>query len=255
MHNKLLTLFLFCFAISGCKKEMTIQFSSESMTEASLELCAASDCPEITINYLEVLGDNEASTAINEAVQDFVLASLNIGEDDTPSAKSITEAANQFVTIYHEEKAEYYDMTSEYEAEISVSETYSSKNFLSLEMRQYKFTGGAHGFGSTIFKNFDTFSGEEISIGKLLKNEGEFTNLAERHFRRKYEIAENESVNAPGFWFEDDVFQLPENIGFSEENVILIYNQYEIASYADGPIEISFPIKEAQSFLNYKLAQ
>tara|TARA_B100000795_G_C22768110_1_gene426621 strand:+ start:1279 stop:1413 length:135 start_codon:yes stop_codon:yes gene_type:complete len=43
---------------------------------------------------------------------------------------------------------------------------------------------------------------------------------------------------------------LPESIGMSNTEVIIIYNQYEIASYIDGPIEIRIPMDDAKPYLN-----
>jgi len=37
-------------------------------------------------------------------------------------------------------------------------------------------------------------------------------------------IGQDNSINKTGFRFEDDVFSLPETIGFTQESVILRYN-------------------------------
>jgi hypothetical protein len=50
--------------------------------------------------------------------------------------------------------------------------------------------------------------------------------------------------------FEKDHFYLPENIGFTEKGIKLLYNQYEVASYADGPIELTLPYKDIRKFLS-----
>ena len=52
--------------------------------------------------------------------------------------------------------------------------------------------------------------------------------------------------------FENDTFQLPQNIFYTEDGLLLYYNSYEAASYADGPKEILFPYDKISKFLLYQ---
>ena len=54
-------------------------------------------------------------------------------------------------------------------------------------------------------------------------------------------------------FFENDTFTLPENLGFSEEDVILVFNQYEIGSYAEGPIELRVKKSDVASFFKVNI--
>ena len=38
-------------------------------------------------------------------------------------------------------------------------------------------------------------------------------------------------------------------MGFENEELMLIYNTYEIASYADGTVEVGIPLDEVMPFL------
>lgn len=49
--------------------------------------------------------------------------------------------------------------------------------------------------------------------------------------------------------FEENSFHLPASIGLTQNELILHYNPYEIASYADGPKTISIPIEELKNLL------
>lgn len=211
-------------------------------------------CPEITINYVEVDEQSDRSDKINEAIEAFVIDALYLGDElSDPSSKDITEAADGFVNMYRTHSAEFPDMQLEYFAEISVSEVYQSPLLLSLEMRQYLFTGGAHGYGATYFANFDSQTGDELNNEDIFTDIEAFTDFAEVAFRKEYKIPENGSINATGFWFEDDKFHLPESIGFEGNNVVMIYNQYDIASYAAGPIELQLAISKIKPFLAINL--
>jgi len=250
MNNKITVVALMALITVGCNQEKNIEFSSESFTENELPICKNTKCPEITINYVEIIGDKEISEKINNRIKKFIYSSLLMGEDSIPTAKSIQEAATGFIEVYNADKAQFPDMAGEYFAEISVTEIYTSKEHLCFEMRQYLFTGGAHGYGTTSFLNIDPQTGEEFTSKELFKNNTDFTTFAEKKFREQQKIAKDQSINENGFWFEDDTFYLPESIGFTQDSVIFVYNQYDIASYADGPIELKIAMKEAEPFLN-----
>ena len=53
--------------------------------------------------------------------------------------------------------------------------------------------------------------------------------------------------------FDGETFYLPENIGFTQEGIQLLYNQYEVASYADGPIVLTLSYKEVKDYLTVKI--
>lgn len=250
MNNRITVVALIALITVGCNQEKNIEFSSESFTEKELPICKNSKCPEVTINYVEIIGDEEVSEKINKKIKNFIYSSLLMGEDTIPTAKSIQEAATGFIEAYNADKAQFPDMAGEYFAEISVTEIYTSKEHLCFEMRQYLFTGGAHGYGTTSFLNIDPQTGEELTSNELFKDNKKFIAFAEKQFRSQRKIAKDQSINEDGFWFENDKFYLPESVGFTQDSLIFIYNQYDIASYADGPIELKIAVKEAEPFLN-----
>ena len=52
--------------------------------------------------------------------------------------------------------------------------------------------------------------------------------------------------------FLDDVFVLPQNIFFKENGILLYYNAYEAAAYAEQQKEVLIPYSEADAFLKMK---
>lgn len=250
MNNKITIVALLALISVGCNQEKDIEFSAESFTEKELSICKNSKCPEVTINYVEVFGDEEVSEKINKKIKNFIYSSLLMGEDSIPNAKTIQEAATVFIEAYNADKAQFPDMAGKYFAEISVNEIYTSKKHLCFEMRQYLYTGGAHGYGTTSFLNIDPKTGEELTSKELFKDNKEFIVFAEKKFRAEQKIAKDQSINENGFWFDNDEFYLPESVGFSQDSLIFVYNQYDIASYADGHIELKIAIKEAKPFLS-----
>ena len=49
--------------------------------------------------------------------------------------------------------------------------------------------------------------------------------------------------------FEENQFTLPENIGLSADAIVLHYNPYEVASYADGSLILEIPLEKGLAFL------
>lgn len=249
MNNRITAAAIIALISVGCNQERSIEISSESFTERELKICENTKCPEVTINYVEVFGDDEVSEKINSRIKNFIFSSLLLGEDTIPTAKTIQEAATGFIEAYNADKAQFPDMAGEYFAEISVNEIYASKKHLCFELRQYLYTGGAHGYGTTSFLNIDPKTGEELTPKELFMDQKDFTAFAERKFRKQQNITKDESINDNGFWFENNTFYLPESVGFTQDSIIFVYNQYDIASYADGPIELKIAKDEAAPYL------
>ena len=123
---------------------------------------------------------------------------------------------------------------------------------MNIRIDHYTFTGGAHGYEGLQSLLFDPDTGKSISNDKLFKNKNAFKAFAEKKFRAKYNIPESGSINATGYQFEEDKFELPQNIFYTDKGLLLHYNQYEAASYADGPKELFFPYTEINEFLAIK---
>jgi len=250
MPFKIRIIFLLFFVSISCKKEEAILLTFESFSEEYKGNCTSDDCANVTIDYIKLLGEKEVIDKINFTIGNSIIYFLNSTSEKRIKATTVSEAANMFIKGYENDKKEFPEL-SPYEAEISISKSLITSKIISVKTEHYTFTGGAHGNSSTSFLNFDPLTGTLITTRSLLKNKKEFTDFVEVIFRKEKNIAENESINSTGFWFENDTFRLPETIGFSDKNVIFIYNQYEIASYADGAIELIIPLEKARPYLTF----
>ena len=74
-----------------------------------------------------------------------------------------------------------------------------------------------------------------------------FYTLAQKHFVKSLEV-EEDNLTMEDFFFGKP-FQLPENIGFSDDGLVLLYNAYEIASYNQGYTEFIIPFDDVESYL------
>ncbi|PHS66906.1 MAG: hypothetical protein COB12_05605 [Flavobacterium sp.] len=250
MLHKISFIFLLFIVTISCKKEASITLTSENFSDEFQGDCKGDDCAKVTIDYIKIQGEKESVNKINFTIGSSIIYFLNSDLEKNIRATTISEAANSFLKAYEIDKKEFPDL-SPYTAEVSVSNSYSSSDIISIKTSFYNYTGGAHGNTALAYLNFNPTTGAILTKNSLLKNKKEFISFAEKIFRKEKNIAENDNINSTGFWFENDSFSLPESIGFSKTHLILIYNQYEIASYADGPIEVLIPIEEVKPFLNF----
>src|SRR5690606_34918074 len=192
MKNKIIFLCLIGWFAVACNQEKTIEITPESLTENNLEICQTHNCPEITINYLQAQGENAISEKINRKITSFIISSLSIAEEE-PTVKTIKEAATNFIESYNSDKIDFPDMAADYFAEISITELYNSSSHICLELRQYLYTGGAHGYGTISFVNIDPKTGNELTDRDIFKNKKEFIAFAEKNFRKQQNISHDQS--------------------------------------------------------------
>lgn len=208
------------------------------------------ECPKVEISYLTAQGKAPISEKINRANEEYIINIFN-STPDPSEAKTIKEAAKLFMDDYFQYRNEFPEARADYEAEISQEQLVKTDSLLTYKTKFYLFTGGAHGYGATRFLNFNLKNGERLKNSQLFKDEEGFTKYAETKFREKFNIPTGESINKNGFFFNEDKFQLSENIAITKDEVLLIYNPYEAASYAEGQLELIIAKSEVEEFLNY----
>ncbi len=250
MSAKIKICFLVLIVAISCKEEVTNILTSENYSEEFKGDCKGDNCAKVTIDYIKIIGEKEVAERINFTVGNSIIYFLKSNFEKNIKAIIISEAANNFLDSYERDKKEFPDL-SPYIAEVSVSNSYSSPSILCLKTDFYSYTGGAHGNGRTKFLNFDPLTGNLKSTSSIFKSKKDFTDFVEQEFRKEKGIPQGDLINSTGYWFENDKFHIPESIGFTDTEILIIYNPYEIASYADGTIELRIPLSEAQPYLNF----
>ncbi|MDV7137850.1 DUF4163 domain-containing protein [Maribacter sp. TH_r10] len=241
-----ISFFLFILILLGCKDDGKLVFEPQIISEEACE-----ECPKINIEIPKPLEESKLSETINTALNEELISLLVY--DDEIEATTVSEAIRSFKNGYNELQKLYPDETTRWEAKITGTVSYEDKNMLTIALNSYLFTGGAHGYTTRRFLNFDKRKGEEIESWELFKDKEHFEHFAETKFRIQEEIPQEGPINSTGFMFEEDRFYLPENIGFTQEGLVLLFNQYEVASYADGAITLVLPFNEVKNYLATKI--
>jgi len=231
-----------CFS---CKKNHQLTFETTTLKQAP-----CSQCPEINITIPSAVHKKRIDNAINNGLKKEIIALLTFEDEETPT--TIPEAITSFKNGYAALQKRFPDETTPWEAKIAGDITFEDKDMITIRLKSYLFTGGAHGYSTTRYLNFNKKKGAELANWELFANKNDFEAFAESKFRIQERIPKETPINSTGFMFDHEEFYLPDNIGFTGKGLELCYNQYEVASYADGPIVLTLPFKEVAKYLSFK---
>ena len=236
---------LFLVLTLGCENQAKLTFEP---LELKGEICG--DCPKMEIEIPKALDNLAVSEAINRGLEEEVISLLSFDEGE--GIDTAQKAMSSFTESYKELKAKFPDEIP-WEANATGKIIHEDENIVSIQLDSYTYTGGAHGYGATTFLNFDKKKGTELENWELFEDLEGFQKFAETKFRIQENIPQDQNINATGFMFEGDSFHLAHNIGYTEDGIQLIYNQYEVASFADGPIVLTLPYAEVNTYLKRKV--
>ncbi|UNY99466.1 DUF3298 and DUF4163 domain-containing protein [Zhouia spongiae] len=236
-------LLLTIFAVISCNKD-GFELQQQTITSEPCDTCA-----KVSITIPKANG-NAVADSINKHLNEYAIQVLNYTEEH--SSESIEQEVDKFVAEYKKTKNDFPDMAAVWEATIKGEIPYRSENVISIQLDSYVYTGGAHGYGAISYINIDAKTGMLLESRDLFSDFDNFEELVEEKFRSTHNIPENENINSTGFMFDNDVFRLPQNIGYTHEGIVLIYNPYDIAAYAEGMITIQIPFEELQQNLILK---
>ncbi|RZJ68095.1 MAG: DUF3298/DUF4163 domain-containing protein [Flavobacterium sp.] len=238
---------LIAIALTSCTNEL--KSDTKTYTKKTTLPCT-DNCPKVEFKIPEY-SNGEASDSINANIFKALREIVQFGEDQY-KVNDYQALANAFVASYEEMQKEESEREFGWEATVTGKEIYRSDKLLNVELESYTFTGGAHGYGSKRSMLFDIETGKHVPNDKLFKDMNAFQTFAESKFRAKYKIPAPAPINSKGFMFEDEKFALPMNIFFTNSGLLLHYNPYEIASYAEGSLELLLPYTEVDKFLAVK---
>ena len=185
--------------------------------------------------------------------------------DETYDSLSPQDALNKYIENYTNE---YRELTNDYndaKAKLGGKETpswywyylnlnneilFKDANILSYSVEYSDYTGGAHGSYRVLYYTVDLNEISTISQEDIFKpNYQKFlTSKIIEKLMEKYKIDSPEKLIEEGFFDIDDISP-NNNFWMNDKGVHYIYNQYEIAPYSMGPIDVSIPFEELTSII------
>lgn len=232
----LFQLVLISFTLWSCSEdEKPIPFEEQHITTEHNSL--------VEIHIPKAIGNSNAISKINKTLLEKTAMALQL-DQDKQTVNSLEDNISIFNKEYRAFKDEFSDSVIEWEAQIDGEVMFQSPELISISLTTYTNTGGAHGILVINFLNFDAKSGLLIENKGLFTDKTSFTKLAQPYF-------EAEIQDKKEMYFEADTFSLPQNIGYSSDGLIFLYNTYEIAPYATGITEFVIPFKDANPYLKF----
>ena len=247
MKNYILFASLF-FLLARCEKELV--FENQSF-EKKTSLACKDHCPHISVQIPIAKDVPIVADSINKKIFSVLKEIVYFGEKPYVPT-DYKGLVSSFIDSYEKLQKDFPKDSFGWEAEIEGKVKYLSENIINIEIKHYTYTGGAHGYQGLRSLLFDPKTGKIILQHQLFKDRNAFRAFAEKKFRNKYKIPKNESINATGLLFENNTFHLPQNIFYTDKGLLLFYNPYETASYADGTKELLLSYTQVNEYLLIK---
>jgi hypothetical protein len=126
---------------------------------------------------------------------------------------------------------------------------YNTKNFVSLVVDYYQYTGGAHGLTTRNTYNYDFNQGKRLRLFELFKEGYDYQTKINDVI--KQQIAKN-----PSEYFQDENgfkgIKNKQDFYIDNDGIVIVFQLYDIAPYVSGIKEFHIPFSVVQDGLLYK---
>lgn len=235
--KRIISFLVFALILNSCSSE----FKPATFETISVEAPYEAD---ISAVYSGAIGKSDLSNTINSNVEQAIIKTLSAPENTT-DLREVLKAFNAEYLSFKNEFSEGSELVWELHIETELS--YQSEDVITIAISTYEFKGGAHGNDQIKFLNLDAKTGHVLSLDDIISQKEDFEILAKKHFIKSLDLKEDQ-LKMEDFFFGEP-FHLPENIGYSEDGLVLLYNVYEVASFDQGYTEFIIPFKDAEPYL------
>lgn len=216
----------------------------------------------VDVSYPQLSGRNDSvifkiNTFIaNLPVKGVLDLTNEFEKGNTP--KNLEEAATAFFAAFEKQYRKSpgtTDIGCFYEAFGKIE--LNTEHVISLSFNESFYLGGIHPNDYKSYYNFDTNTGRLLRLTDIVKDTVAFLKTAELKFwgnEIKNAKKNNMEFSRGDYFFSENKFILPQNIGITKEGLRLLYNPYEVAAYARGMIILDIPWQELKGIVVEKYA-
>jgi hypothetical protein len=125
----------------------------------------------------------------------------------------------------------------------------NGSHILSFYIDHYAFTGGAHGLQTRQFTVVNLWTGREVELKDIFKenSESRLSSVLSDKIHMKIHIPAAQSLKDAGFF--TDTIKPSDNFYITRSGIGFYYNQYDIAPYATGSIDVFVPFSELKDLM------
>jgi hypothetical protein len=109
----------------------------------------------------------------------------------------------------------------------------NTDSILSLKMRYYNYSGGAHGFYDDIAYNIDIRSGKFLELSDLFLEQSNYKDILNNEIKSQIKSLESENKENLGI-YQFNTIKENQKYYFYGNNIVLYFDLYDIAPYAAG---------------------
>lgn len=126
---------------------------------------------------------------------------------------------------------------------------YLSPTLITLSEFYYSYMGGAHGFYSTSYIPVNLVTNKQILLKDVVTPQGQkqLRVLLEKYFRLQRGLSKTQPLTDGGLF--ENKLEPNDNFHVTATGITFNYSPYEVASYADGEIEVFVPFSEMKAYL------
>ena len=246
-----MVLVFYLVSCEGITKKETKRINTEQtgysferifVVEEGCSVDTLEDCTHVLLEYPVFEGEKmkQANSFLNHRMADI----LGFGDAESDSLVDLEKAAQNMLQDYREFKKEFPESPQVWNVRMISHLIYEKEDLVCIKMVSESYMGGAHGSLNVSYITFDTTTGSFVHLFDRIENKELFLSLAEQKFRKKRNLTPEENLEKAGYWFPDNKFRLPANIGVDSNGYLLHYNPYEVAPYASGPTDIIIGFEE-----------
>ena len=127
---------------------------------------------------------------------------------------------------------------------------HNEHDVLTLEIYDYGYTGGAHGLSVSRYLSIDLKNGHIFTLDEIFREDyrNDLRDIINAQARRQYGLERGQSLVEAGFWNES--IEPSENYYITRDGIGFYYNQYEVAPYALGPVNIFVKYRDLNRILH-----
>lgn len=212
---------------------------------------------EIHLNIKYALG-KQAKTINDTILKSGILSPDYLALEE--KKLSVEEAINLFITKYladyKRDFAPLYqkdsEHTSSYNLQYSCNTTASEdlEGVINYIANVYNYSGGAFGMNFTVAKNISKSSAKVLKLGDFFVSgyEEELKEIVVKELCKKFEVEDLDELRKKNVFYGIEPY-LPENFIATEDEIVFIYCDTEIAPHSVGEIRLAIEKKELQQLL------
>lgn len=192
--------------------------------------------------------------AINDSLLRTIISvvqwSSPLEEEEKKPTTDVKTAINGFIEAYKRSVSEGFPLAWDLYADCTFEGTLDS--LIQFSCNVESMTGGAHPYRWTNFHLYSLRSGKEIYPADYLRDTMELRNLLIQKVRIAFEATDKNLLEIGIYEEYAEGFPIAENIAITSSGATILYNNYEIAPYYLGPIELQLTMEETRKYFDLR---